>query len=87
MDFYARVGLAYWEYDGRNIDEDGNDPYFGLGAAFNIGSSLDIYGEWVRFDQEAKIDSLGLGIRWTILIPGGQREARLYRPGALCINV
>lgn len=65
MDFYAKAGVAFWEYDGRNIDADGNDPYFGLGAAFNIGSSFDIYGEWVRFDQDARIDALGIGVRWT----------------------
>ena len=65
MDFYAKAGVAFWDYDGRNFDADGEDLYFGLGAAFNIGSSLDIYGEWVRFDQDAEIDALGVGVRWT----------------------
>ena len=65
MDFYAKAGAAFWEYDGRNVDTDGTDPYFGLGAAFNIGGSLDIYGEWVRFDQDAKMDSFGVGVRYT----------------------
>ena len=65
MDFYGKAGVAFWDYDGRNFDADGEDLYFGLGAAFNIGSSLDIYGEWVRFDQDAEIDALGVGVRWT----------------------
>lgn len=65
MDFYARGGAAFWDWDGRNIDADGTDPYFGLGAAFNLGGSLDLYAEWIRFDQDADIDAIGLGARWT----------------------
>jgi hypothetical protein len=65
MDFYARGGAAIWEYDGRNVDIDGTDPYYGLGAAFNIGGSLDIYAEWVRFDLDADINTFGLGVRYT----------------------
>jgi OOP family OmpA-OmpF porin len=65
MDFYARGGAAFWDWDGRNVDADGTDPYFGLGAAFNLGGSLDLYAEWIRFDQDADIDTFGLGARWT----------------------
>ena len=65
MDFYARGGAAMWEYDGRNVDLDGTDPYYGLGFAFNIGGSLDLYAEWVRFDFETDLDTFGLGVRWT----------------------
>lgn len=65
MDFYVRGGAAMWEYDGSNVDLDGTDPYYGVGAAFNIGGSLDIYAEWVRFDFETDIDTIGLGVRFT----------------------
>ena len=65
MDFYAKGGAAMWEYDGKNIDTDGTDPYYGVGAAFNIGGSLDIYAEWVRFDLETDLDTFGLGVRFT----------------------
>ena len=65
MDFYARGGAAMWNYEGRNVDLDGTDPYYGVGAAFNIGGSLDIYAEWVRFDLETDIDTFGLGVRFT----------------------
>jgi hypothetical protein len=65
MDFYAKGGAAMWEYDGRNIDTDGTDPYYGIGASFNIGGSLDLYAEWVRFDLETDLDTFGLGVRWT----------------------
>jgi hypothetical protein len=65
MDFYARGGAAMWEYDGKNVDIDGTDPYYGVGAAFNIGGSLDIYAEWVRFDLDTDLDTFGLGVRFT----------------------
>ncbi len=68
LDVYARGGVAWWE-TGNDGDDDGTDWYFGLGAAFNLGGSLDLYGEWVRFelggDVDSNIDLLGLGIRWT----------------------
>jgi hypothetical protein len=65
LDIYARGGAAFWDLDGRNIDEDGTDPYYGVGAALNIGGSLDLYLEWVRFDTEIDLDTFGLGARWT----------------------
>lgn len=65
LDVYGRGGLAYWDFDGRNIDADGTDPYYGLGVALNIGGSLDLYLEWVRFDLETDVDTAGLGVRWT----------------------
>jgi hypothetical protein len=68
LDIYARGGVAWWE-TGKDGDDDGTDWYLGLGAAFNLGGSLDLYGEWVRFDLGGDvgtpIDLLGLGIRWT----------------------
>ncbi|MEH6568719.1 MAG: outer membrane beta-barrel protein [Halioglobus sp.] len=66
MDFYARGGAAFWDFDGRGAaDSDGTDPYYGLGAAFNVGRSLDIYAEWIRFDLDTEVDTFGLGVRWT----------------------
>ncbi|MEH6592579.1 MAG: hypothetical protein V7746_20095 [Halioglobus sp.] len=62
---YARGVTAFWEAEGKNVDTDGTDPYYGVGLAFNIGSSLDLYAEWIRFDFDSKIDTLGLGVRWT----------------------
>ena len=65
VDVYAKAGAAYWELDGRRVDEDGTDPYYGVGAALNVFRSLDLYVEWVRFDLETELDTLGLGVRWT----------------------
>jgi OmpA-OmpF porin, OOP family len=66
IDLYARAGVAMWEVEGRNIDEDGSDPYYGIGGAFNIGASLDIYLEAIRFEAaDSNLDTVGLGVRWT----------------------
>lgn len=65
LDIYGRAGAAFWETDSRNFDDDGSDPYYGIGAALNIGGSLDIYLEILRFDLETNIDTAGLGVRWT----------------------
>ena len=65
LDIYARGGAAFWDADSRELSDDGTDPYYGIGAAVNIGGSLDIYLEIIRFDLETDIDTAGLGVRWT----------------------
>jgi hypothetical protein len=65
LDVYARGGAAFWNADSRNFDDDGTDPYYGVGASLNIGGSLDLYLEYLRFDLETAIDTFGLGARFT----------------------
>ena len=65
LDVYGRAGAAMWEVDSRFIDDDGTDLYYGAGVALNIFGSLDVYAEYVRFDADEAIDSLGLGLRFT----------------------
>ena len=64
VDFYLRGGLAAWEADAGTFEEDGQDPFYGFGAGFNLGDDLQIYGEWIRFDIAASIDTLGVGLRF-----------------------
>lgn len=65
LDLYARGGVADWKFDGPLVDDSGTDPYYGLGLAVNLGGSLDLYAEWVQFDFSSRLDTLGLGVRWT----------------------
>jgi hypothetical protein len=65
FDVYARGGAAFWDLEGDRYEDDGTDLYYGVGAALNILGSLDIYLEAVRFDLEADINSIGLGLRYT----------------------
>ena len=65
LDVYARGGAAMWDADSSSFSDDGTDPYYGIGAALNIGGSLDIYLEIIRFDLETDVDTAGLGVRFT----------------------
>jgi OOP family OmpA-OmpF porin len=70
LDVYGRAGVAWWETNTKNgEDDDATDWYYGLGAALNLGGSIDLYAEWVRFDLgsdvNTDIDLLGIGVRWT----------------------
>ena len=65
LDVYGRAGVAMWDVDSRNFNEDGTDLYYGAGVALNVFGSLDLYAEYVRFDADEAIDSVGLGFRFT----------------------
>ncbi|MEM1110494.1 MAG: outer membrane beta-barrel protein [Pseudomonadota bacterium] len=65
LDVYGRIGAAYLEADGRFVDADSTEPYFGVGAALNVGGSLDFYLEYVRIEGDVAIDTAGLGVRFT----------------------
>ena len=65
VDVYARGGAAFWQADSNQVDNDGNDLYYGVGVALNIFSSIDLYLEGVRFDLDTNIDTVGLGVRIT----------------------
>ncbi len=65
LDIYGRAGAAMWDVDSRFIEDDGTDPYYGVGVALNIFGSTDLYLEYVRFDAEEAIDSANFGVRFT----------------------
>ncbi len=66
FDVYARGGVAMWDAEAKfGLADDGTDPYYGLGGALNLGGSIDLYAEWVRFDLNTDIDTFGLGLRFT----------------------
>ena len=50
---FAKYGFVDWEVEGSiggiNFDDDGNDPAYGVGVRFNLGS-LEIRGEYEIFD-------------------------------------
>ena len=67
LDVYGRAGVAFWDTDAdfRELEEDGEDLYFGVGAALNIFGSIDLYLEVIRFDLETDLDTANLGVRFT----------------------
>jgi len=65
LDVYARGGVAIWDADSSDFEDDGEDPYYGVGAALNIFGSVDLYAEVIRFDLQTDLDTASLGIRIT----------------------
>ena len=65
LDVYARGGVAIWDADSDNFNDDGEDPYYGVGAALNIFGSIDLYAEVVRFELNTDVDTANLGLRIT----------------------
>ncbi len=64
FELYGRAGFANWEADGRSIDGDGTDGYFGVGWAVNLGESVGLYVEYLYMDADAPVDTIGAGIRY-----------------------
>ena len=50
---FAKYGFVDWEVEGSiggiDFDDDGNDPAYGVGVRFNLGS-VEIRGEYEIFD-------------------------------------
>ncbi len=66
LDVYAKGGLAVVDYDLplNTESESESDPYYGVGAAINLGSSIDLYAEYLVFDSGINVDMIGVGIKF-----------------------
>jgi len=68
---FAKYGFVDWEVQGSiggiRFDDDGNDPAYGVGVRFNLGS-LEIRGEYEIFDisdtEDVTMLSAGLVVRF-----------------------
>ncbi|MCK0152881.1 outer membrane beta-barrel protein [Alcanivorax sp. S6407] len=64
---YGKAGLASTDVDIKNgsfsDDDSSSDPFGGLGATVDIMDKLYVYAEYLRFDNDAKLDAVGAGIR------------------------
>ena len=68
---FAKYGVVDWEVEGSiagiDFDDDGNDPAYGVGVRFNIGS-VEIRGEYEIFDisdvEDVTLLSAGVVIRF-----------------------
>lgn len=69
IDLYARGGAAWWNDETKDAlgkeTDNGRGWYYGLGLAFNLGESLDIFLEWQRYDFDFNTDTVGAGVRFT----------------------
>lgn len=74
VSIYGKAGYAYIENDIKfdsdlldsiTDDDSSTDPLFGLGVDVTLGKSFSIYGEYIRFDNNAQVDLIGAGVRFT----------------------
>ncbi len=70
LGLFAKAGVINWDTEVSSfdfdIDEDGTDPAYGVGARFSVGS-LEIRGEFEYFDVDELDDTylLSAGLAWT----------------------
>jgi opacity protein-like surface antigen len=67
FEVYAKAGMASATIDvdtpAGNYDEDDQHAFGGLGFAFDILDTIDIYAEYLQFDNEIDSDLIGVGVR------------------------
>jgi hypothetical protein len=67
FEVYAKAGVASVSVDvetfGKKDDYDGEEMFGGVGFAFDILDTIDIYIEYLRFDTEVDSEMLGVGVR------------------------
>lgn len=67
FEVYAKAGVASVSIDveafGEKDDFDGEEVFGGVGFAFDILDTIDIYAEYLLFDTEIDSGMIGVGIR------------------------
>ena len=67
FEVYAKAGIAAVkaeiEIDGDTNDFDDEEFFGGVGFAFDIFDTIDIYAEYLQFDSELESEMIGIGIR------------------------
>ena len=67
FEIYAKAGIAAVQADveigGNKEDFDDEEFFGGVGFAFDIFDTIDIYAEYLQFDSELDSEMIGIGIR------------------------
>jgi opacity protein-like surface antigen len=68
FEVYAKAGVARMEVDtrigGNNFNDDGTEVFGGVGFALDLFDTIDIYAEYMRFDNAIDSQMFGVGIRF-----------------------
>lgn len=75
VDLMGHFGFFLWDVTERaffngvpsdSFSDDGNDPYFGVSAYYNVTPQLSVGGGWTRFDvNDSDADSLDLRVKYS----------------------
>lgn len=68
FEIYAKAGLAAVEvdsrFDGVSRNEDDTETFIGAGVALDFFDTIDIYAEYLQFDNQIDSQMFGVGIRF-----------------------
>ena len=68
FEIYAKAGIASLSVDikkdGIKEDNDGEEAFGGIGFSFDVLDTIDIYAEYLVFDNEIDSSIAGLGVRF-----------------------
>ncbi|MFK7830296.1 MAG: outer membrane beta-barrel protein [Congregibacter sp.] len=68
FEVYAKAGMARIELEsrvaGQLVNGDATEPFAGVGVAWDFFDTVDIYAEYLRFDNAVDSQLLGIGIRF-----------------------
>ncbi|MBB3048874.1 opacity protein-like surface antigen [Litorivivens lipolytica] len=72
LELYGRLGLLQWDAEvsitnnslSGSGDDDGNDSYYGFGAAFSLSEAVQLTADFTRYDVDGDdFDLIGIGVR------------------------
>ena len=63
IELYGKLGVAEVTVDVNGDDFDGSETFYGVGIAFDILDTIDIYVEYLEFDNEVDSSLIGVGIK------------------------
>ena len=67
FEIYAKAGIASGDVDVKQADIqddfDGENAFGGVGFSFDILDTIDIYAEYLKFDNEVDSEMYGVGVR------------------------
>jgi opacity protein-like surface antigen len=68
FEIYGKLGIASVEVDTRvngiKKSYDGEEAFGGIGFAFDLLDTVDIYAEYLQFDNEVESEMIGVGVRF-----------------------
>ncbi len=63
IELYGKLGVASVDGKINGSKFDGSDNYRGVGMAFDFFDTVDLFVEYLKFDNEIDSELLGLGLR------------------------
>jgi hypothetical protein len=66
IELYGKIGAAEVSVEVNDEDFDGTEAFYGVGISFDILDTIDIYLEYLEFDTEVDLNSVGVGIKFDL---------------------